>query len=200
MFGAVALILYGFTGKFDDWKPPQTSALAGLDRIITALCAIGLIATWMFATPDNVIGYIHLAFWLVGICGFFFVIYVGLRILCGRYNRPLVDSKNRPNGSERIWGGFWLTPAAKKAYRKGTTISEFLAGNNYIEERVWPPLSQATSSMVAAVTLLAIVAGGASGLSTAATAAQVTLTKKPAREIFSSSDVPGLPSTSPSEK
>src|SRR5690348_14456624 len=80
MLGAGGAILYGFTRTFEDWKPAPDSPLAGLDKMIGALVAIAIIALWLFATPTNIVTYIHLAFWLIGIGIGAFVIYVGLRV------------------------------------------------------------------------------------------------------------------------
>jgi hypothetical protein len=65
---------------------------------------------------------------------------------------------------------------------------------------VWPPLSLTVSAMLGAIVLLSTLVCGTAAISTAATETQVALTKKPARAVFSNSDVPGLPpdkSTSP---
>jgi len=96
-----------------------------------------------------------------------------------------------------IWGGFWMKSRARRAVRDGTSVETFLAGNQYRPEEVWPPLSMAASAVVGAVVLLATLVCGTAALSTAATAAQVALTKRPAREVFGTSDVPGLPPPKP---
>src|SRR5439155_22911862 len=150
MLGATMAILYGFTRAFDAWKPPRNSALEGLDMMITGLCAITLIALWVFATPENILAYVHLAFWLIGIAIAAFIIYVGLRAGGpGRFRKPLTVN-NQPAGHEIIWGGFWLTPAAREQRRGGKTVQEILAGFGYDVEKVWPPLSLAAAAMVAA--------------------------------------------------
>jgi hypothetical protein len=195
MLGATLAILYGWTRAFDDWKPSADSPLAGLDKMITALTAIAIIGLWLFAVPGNVVFYIHLAFWLIGIAIGAFIVYIGLRVVC-TCPKPLVDTNNLPAGEEKVWGGFWLTDEAK-ARGKGVTVCEFLAGNRYDKTKVWPRESLALAAMTTAVVLLLVVAGGGVGLSAAATTAQVALTKKPAREVFSSSQVPGLPTPSP---
>src|SRR5262245_46880189 len=112
MLGATAAILYGFTGAFDDWKPGADAPLAGLDRMIGALVAVGIIALWLFATPANVVTYVHLSFWLVGSGVVAFLLYIGLRVAC-TCPKPLVVN-NAPAGQIRIWGGFWLTDQAKR--------------------------------------------------------------------------------------
>jgi hypothetical protein len=197
IMGATIAILYGFTRTFNAWKPPRNSALAGLDMMITGLCAVALVALWLFATPDNIVAYVRRAFWLVGIGIVAFIIYVGLRAGPGRFRKPRVVD-NKPADDEVIWGGFWLTPAARADYRSGKSIQEILAGNGYNVDRVWPGTSLAAAAMVTAIVLLAIVAGGTTGLSSVATTAQVALTKKPAREALTSTQVPGLPTPSPS--
>jgi hypothetical protein len=195
MLGATAAILYGFTRTFNDWKPAPDSELAGLDRMITGIVSVGVIALWLFAVPENVVTYIHLSFWLIGTGVVAFIFYIGLRIMC-TCRKPRVNENNDPDGETRVWGGFWLTKGAKER-GEGVTVCAFLAGNGFDKDVVWPRSSQALAAMSAAVVLLAIVAGGGAGLSAAATTAQVALTKKPAREIFSSSQVPGLPSPTP---
>jgi hypothetical protein len=199
VLSATTAILYGFTRAFDDWKPDADSPLAGLDKMIGALVAIGVVALWLFATPENIVSYIELAFWLMGGAVIAFIIYVGLRVMC-TCPKPITND-NQPAGQKRIWGGFWLTSAAK-ARPAGDSVCKFLAGNRFDKDLVWPTGSQATVAMLTAVILLIIVAGGGAGLSAAATTVQVALTKKPARDVLSSSAVRGLPppKSSPSEK
>ena len=194
MLGAGGAILYGFTRAFDDWKPGADSPLAGLDKMIGGIVAIAIIALWVSATPENIISYIHLAFWLMGIGIGAFIIYVGLSVACTCPKATVED--NKPAGVKRVWGGFWLTQVAKER-PPGVTVCKFLEGKGYDPDIVWDPKSQAAVAMVTAIVLLLIVAGGGTGISAAATAAQVALTKKPAREVFSSNEVPGLPTPTP---
>jgi hypothetical protein len=49
------------------------------------------------------------------------------------------------------------------------------------------------SAVVTAFTLLALLVCGTAALSTAAAATQVALTNKPARQVFSTDEVPGIP-------
>lgn len=194
MLGAGGAILYGFTRTFDDWKPGADSPLAGLDRMIGGIVAIAIIALWLFATPNNIVGYIHLAFWLMGIGIAAFILYVGLRVAYTCPKDIIVDDK--PAGVKRVWGGFWLTEAAKKR-SPDVTVCKFLQGKGYDPDIVWDSKSQAALAMVIAIVLLLIVAGGGIGISAAATTAQVALTKKPARDVFRSEEVPGLPTPTP---
>ncbi len=194
MLGAGGAILYGFTRTFDDWKPGADSPLAGLDKMIAGIVAIAIIALWLFATPENIVGYIHLAFWLMGIGIVAFILYVGLRVAFTCPKEVTLD--NKPAGVKRVWGGFWLTEDAKNR-GAGVTVCKFLEGKAYNADIVWEPKSQAAVAMVTAVVLLLIVAGGGIGLSAAATTAQVALTKKRARDVFSSAEVPGVPKATP---
>jgi len=193
ILGAAFTILYAFTGRFADWKPSKGSPMEGLDRLIGILCAVWIIGAWLFATLDNVVIYMKIASWLVGTAAVDFFVYVFLKAMYGRFKKPTVDENNRPGKEEVIWGGLWLTKEARKAVRKGDTIQGFYAGKLYAKDLVWPPESQAIVAVLTAAVLMVFVSTGASGLSTIATAAQVVLTKKPAREILSSSAVPGLP-------
>ena len=197
MLGATAAILYGFTGAFDDWKPGAESPLAGLDRMIGALVAIGIIGLWLFATPANAVTYVHLSFWLVGSGVVAFLFYIGLRVAC-TCTKPLVVN-NAPGGQIRIWGGFWLTKQAKQAKEREPSVApcKFLAGQGYDLDTTWPRLSRALVAMLAGLMLLVIVAGGGAGLSAAATTAQVALTKKAAKDVFGSGQVPGIPTSTP---
>jgi hypothetical protein len=175
-----------------------------MSRVVTTLCAIAIFIAWMLAEPSNQVTFIRWVVWLA--VGFVvaFVIYVGLRAYCGRFRKPSVNAGNQPTGGgEVIWGGFWITQRARQAVRTETTVEAFLAGNLYRKEDVWPPLSLTVSAMVTAVVLLATLVCGTAALSTAATAAQVALTKRPAREVFGPADVPGLApskSTSPEQR
>lgn len=162
------------------------------------LCAVGIFFAWILAEPANQTAYISWVFWLAAVGVVAFLIYVGLRTFCGRFHRPLVK-ENQPAGEEMIWGGFWITPRARQALRKGETIETFLAGNGYRKTAVWPPISLTLSAMVTALVLLSALVCGTSAISTAATTAQVALTSKPARDIFSPTQVPGLPPANPKE-
>jgi hypothetical protein len=128
MLSAGGAILYGFTRTFDDWKPGADSPLAGLDKMIGGIVAIAIIALWLFATPGNIVGYIHLAFWLMGIGIGAFILYVGLRVACTCPKQIVVD--NKPAGVKRVWGGFWLTQEAKER-PAGVTVCKFLEGKGY---------------------------------------------------------------------
>jgi hypothetical protein len=97
-----------------------------------------------------------------------------------------------------VWGGFWLTEGARKARQKGESVKKFLAGNLYDVDEGWPRGSLTVAAIVIVFTLLVLLVSGTTALSTAATAIQVALTQKPAREVLSSSQVPGLPQASPS--
>lgn len=125
-----------------------------------------------------------------------FLIYVGLRAYCGRFRKPLVVN-NQPAGEEVVWGGFWIKPAARHAVKQGSTIEAFLAGNQYQKGTVWPPFSLTLAAVVTALVLLAALVCGTTAISTAAATTQVALTNKPARQVFSSATVPGVPSDKP---
>ena len=152
------------------------------------LCAIGIFIAWILAEPALQSTYITYVLWLAAVAVFAFLFYVGLRAYCGRFRRPLVVN-NQPAGEEVLWGGFWKTPGA----RNTANVEAFLAGNEYNRAIVWPPGSLAASAVLTALVLLAALVCGTAAISTAATAAQVALTKKPAREVFSTASVPGLP-------
>jgi hypothetical protein len=197
--GTTSAIIYSFTGKFSDWKPAKGSPLEGLNSVVGLVCAFWIIGAWYFAAPGYEVLYLKIAAALVSISVIAFLAYVGLRVICGRFTKPTVDEHNKPGKPEVIWGGLWLTPKAKESVKKGGTVQAFYAGTMYEKDKVWPPKSQAFSAILTGVILLLFVSSGASGLSTLATTAQVVLTKKPARDILSSSDVPGLlpPKASP---
>jgi hypothetical protein len=203
LIGAGSALLFGWTKTLDSWKPPEEVLPVPLGKVITLLCALGIFTAWLLAEPSNRMAYLHGMFWLIGCAVVAFLVYVGLRTYCGRFSRPIIDpATNKQTGTEPIWGGFWLTDRARKAKRAGTSVDDFLAGNFYKKTDVWPDLSLATSAVVGAAILLAALVCGTSALATAATTAQVVLTKKPAREVFSSKNVPGLPSQDgkPTEK
>jgi hypothetical protein len=180
MLGAGSAILYATTRTFGDWRPPKDGPLHGLEQTVGALCAVGIIVGWIFATPDNVVDYIHIAIKLVMGGAVAFILYIGLRLMVARFRKPMVGGNNKPiNKTETVWGGFWLTKQAREAVKKGipklnasgqeekdaqgqtilvpTTVAEYLAGNNYNVDRVWPPESQALAAMSGAIVLMAIV-------------------------------------------
>jgi hypothetical protein len=200
LIGAGTAILFGWTRTFDAWKPPSDVLPEPLSRMVTMLCAIAIFIAWILAEPANEDAYIRWVIWLAGGGVVAFLIYVGLRAYCGRFRKPLVNANNQPAGEEMLWGGFWVKPVARQAVRDGTTIETFLAGNQYRTETVWPPFSMTLSAVVTAVVLLATLVCGTAAISTAATAAQVALTKRPARNVFSPSEMPGLPPTKPMPK
>jgi len=192
LLGASIALLFGWTKTLDNFKPPADVLDKALAQVVTLLCAIGIFIAWILAEPSNGQAYLRTAFWLAVLCGVAFLIYVGLRAYCGRFRRPIVVN-NEPAGEEVLWGGFWLTSRAKTAVKNGDTVERFLKGNGYERAEVWTPLSLTLSAVVTALVLLLLLVGGTSALSTAAAATQVALTKKPAREVFSTSEVPGLP-------
>lgn len=197
--GAGTAILFGWTRTFDAWKPPSNVLPEPLSRMVTMLCAIAIFIAWILAEPANEAAYIRWVIWLAGGGVVAFLIYVGLRAYCGRFRKPRVVN-NLPAGEEVIWGGFWITSKARQAVRKGVTAEDFLAGNQYKTEAVWPPFSMTVSAVLTAVVLLATLVCGTAAISTAATAAQVALTKRPARDVFGPSEVPGLPPSKPMPK
>ena len=198
--GAGAAILFGWTKTFDTWKPPADVLPEPLSRMVTMLCAIAIFMAWILAEPQRETAYIHAVIWLAAGGVAAFLIYVGLRTYCGRFRKPLVNAAGQPAGEEVIWGGFWTTPSAQSATEKGATLEAFLAGNQYSKGAVWPPFSLTISAVLAAFVLLSTLVCGTAAISTAATTAQVALTKKPARAVFGSSDVPGLAPEKSGEK
>jgi hypothetical protein len=194
LLGAGGALLFGFTRKLDVWKPPADVLPDPLSKMITMLCAVAIFLAWILAKPTNRSAYISSVLWLVGIAVAAFLLYVVLRNTCGRFRRPLVQN-NEPAGEEVIWGGFWTTKLAKEAIKKGSTAEEVLAGNQYNKTKVWPGLSLAAAAAVTALILLLALVCSTAAISTAATAAQVALTNKPAVEVFSTRDVPGLSET-----
>jgi hypothetical protein len=190
--GAGVAILFGWTRAFDAWKPPLDVLPEPLSRMVTMLCAVAIFVVWILAEPTSKTTYVHAVLWLAGGAVLAFLAYVGLRTYCGFY-RPLVDAHNQPAGEEVIWGGFWKTPKGRQASRDGEPPEKFLAGNNYVKSAVWPPGSLAAAAVTTALVLLVALVCGTSAISTAATAAQVALTKRPAREVFGPANVPGLP-------
>jgi hypothetical protein len=196
--GASIAILFGWTRTFDAWKPPADVLPEPLSRMVTVLCSVGLFLAWILAEPGNQSAYIRAVIWLAAGATVAFLIYVGLRGYCGRFRKPIVGPGNRPAGEEVVWGGFWLKRAARRQARKGASVEDILAGNLYKKSAVWPPLSLVTAAVVTALVLLGALVCATSAISTLAATAQVVLTKKPAREVFGTADVPGLsPSKSP---
>jgi hypothetical protein len=161
--------------------------------MVTMLCAIAIFLAWVLAEPSNVTIYVRWVLWLTGTGVVGFLGYVALRATCGRFSRPLVNSNNQPAGEELIWGGFWATPRARKAVLNGVKLEDFLAGNQYEKSEVWSASSLSAAAVVTAFVLLVALVCSTAAISTAATTAQVVLTKKPAREVFSVNAVPGLP-------
>jgi len=191
--GAAIAILFGWTRTFDTWKPPSDVLPEPLSKMVAALCAIAIFVAWIFAEPTNQFTYVRWVIWLAVIGVFAFLSYVGLRRYCGHFSKPLVSGNNRPGGDEAIWGGLWVTPKARATIRSGGTVEAYLAGNQYKKEEVWPPLSLTVSAIVTAFVLLVTLVCTTAAISTMATITQVVLTKKPAREVFGSAEVPGLP-------
>ncbi len=194
--GSVTAILFGWTRTMDAFKPPPDVLDKALARVVTLVCAIGLFAAWFLAEPSNGRTYLWIALWLALLCVMAFLAYVSLRTYCGRFRKKLVDANNNPVGEEIIWGGFWVTKRAKVSVDNGQTVEAFLKGNQYNREEVWPPGSLTLSAFIAAFVLLTLLVSGTAALSTAAAATQVALTNKPARSVFSISEVPGLPAKS----
>ncbi len=198
-----SLILFNFTHRLSNFQPPDDVMVKGLKRVVTFLCAIGVFVAWFLAEPSNGQAYLRAALWLSGGCVVSFLGYLALMSWCGRFHRPEGNSKGNPTGKKvRIWGGFWLTAAARQARLEGVEVQDFLRGNMYVREKVWPPSSLLLATLLTAVALLAMLTTGATALSTAAAATQVALTNKPARAVFGVSNVPGLPepTESPSSK
>ena len=192
LLAAATAITFGWTGAMKNWKPPTDVLPEVLSKMVTMVSALTMFFAWILARPNNEAAYIGAVGWLGGVAVIAFLAYVGLRQYCGRFRRPLITG-NQPSGEVVVWGGFWLTRQARQAVNSGETVEAFLAGNNYKKETVWPPGSLTLSAMFSALVILTAVVSGTSALSTAATATQVVLTKKPAREIFGASQVPGLP-------
>jgi hypothetical protein len=186
-------ILFGWSRTFDTWKPPATVLPKPLSQMVTLLCSIAIFLAWIFAEPENQPAYIRSVIWLATAGVLALLGYIGLWAYCGRFRRPLVGPNNQPAGEETLWGGFWLTPKARSAYHAHTPVEVYLKGNLYDVAEVWPGLSRALSAVVTAAVLLAALVGGTAALSTAATAAQVALTNKAARQVFDRSEVRGLP-------
>src|SRR5260370_10031392 len=113
--GAGTAILFGWTRTMDAFKPPTDVLDKALARVVTLLCTIGLFIAWFLAEPSNGRGYLWTAFWLAILCLLAFLAYVGLRMFCGRFRKPVVDMQNKPVGEEQIWGGFWRTNRAREA-------------------------------------------------------------------------------------
>ena len=198
--GAGTAILFGWTRTLDTFKPPAEVLDKALARVVTLVCAIGIFIAWFAAEPSNGRTYLWIALWLAVTCLVAFLAYVGLRTYCGRFRRPFVDANNNPAGYEVVWGGLWLTKRARQAFDSGVSIEEFLKGNLYQRETVWPPGSLTVSAIVTALVLLVLLVSGTTALSTAAAATQVALTNRPARSVIGISSVPGLPSNANSQE
>jgi len=194
LIGAGTAIFFGWTRTLDAWKPPTDVLPDPLSRMVTMLCAIAIFVAWILAEPSNVTVYVHWVLWLTGTGVVGFLGYVALKATCGRFRRPVVNSNNQPAGEGVIWGGFWTTPRAREALLNGVKLEKFLAGNQYEKSEVWSAFSLSAAAVVTALVLLVALVCSTAAISTAATTAQVVLTKKPARQVFSADDVPGLPS------
>ena len=189
-----SLILFNFTHRLSNFQPPDDIMLKAFKRVVTFLCAIGVFVAWFLAEPSNGRAYLRAALWLAGCCVVAFLGYLSLMLWCGRFHKPESNLKGNPTGKKvRVWGGFWLTTAARKARSEGIEVQDFLRGNMYVREKVWPPASLLLATLLTAVALLALLTTAATALSTAAVAIQVALTNKPARAVFGVSSVPGLP-------
>src|SRR2546425_9411884 len=102
LLGATSAIILGWTRTLDSFKPPD-DLIKPLGRIVTVLCAVGMFVGWILAEPTNGPAYLRTAIWLSGACAVSFLVYIGLKVYCGRFK------KDTPTGQETIWGGFWLT-------------------------------------------------------------------------------------------
>lgn len=196
LLGASGAIIFGWARALDAWKPPRDTFPEGLDKMVGMLSAVGLFVAWILADPTNGPVYLRTAIWLAAASLVAFLAYVALRGYCGRFKRPLV-ADNMPAGEEVIWGGFWLRPDAREQARAGTPVEAILAGRIYDRSQVWPPLSLVLAVVVTAFVLIALLVCGTLALSMAGASVQVALTGKPTREVFSTSQVPGLSSATP---
>jgi hypothetical protein len=195
--GASAAISFAFWRKLDTWKPPQDTFPEGLEKVVGMLCAVGLFAAWILADPNNGPDYLHTAIRLAVASLIAFLVYVGLRAYPGRFRKPQVGANNRPTRADVIWGGFWLWKDVRREVRPDNPVEKILAGKLYDRSQVWPPFSLMLSAVVTALVLIALLVCGTLALSTAGASIQVALTGKPARAVFSTSQVPGLSPAKP---
>ena len=198
LLGAGTAILFAWSRALDTWKPPRETFPEGLEKTVGMLCAVGLFVIWLLAEPKNGPAYLHAAIGLAvgGLVAF--LIYVALWAFCGRFRKPQVGDDNKPTRDEVLWGGFWLWKEVRKQIGPDNPVEKILAGKLYERSQVWPPASLMSSAVVTAFVLIALLVCGTLALSTAGASIQVALTGKPARAIFSTSQVPGLPQTNSS--
>jgi len=190
LLGASTAIIFGWSKALDTWKPPRDTFPEGLERIIGMLSAVGLFVAWILAEPKTGPSYLYSAIYLAAGSLLAFLIYVGLWAYCGRFRRPQIGLSNPRD--DVIWGGFWLWDSVRAQVGSNNSIEDILAGNLYNRSRVWPPLSLTLSAVLSAFILIAVLLCGTLALSVAGASVQVALTGKPARSVFSTSQVPGI--------
>lgn len=195
LLGAGTAILFGWSRALDTWKPPRDTFPEGLEKVVGMLCAVGLFVIWILAEPKNGPTYLRGAVYLAVGSLLAFLIYVALWAYCGRFRKPQVGSDNRPTRDDVIWGGFWLWKEIRIQVGSRNPVEKILAGKLYDRSHVWPPFSLMSSAVVTAFVLIALLVSGTLALSTAGASVQVAFTGKPARAVFSTSEVPGLSSS-----
>lgn len=151
------------------WEPIEEDVGQGPARVGGLVCAVGLALLWtQLGDQENrdtvlTIAIVCAATCVVALLGY------GYLIATHVYER-LVSTQSNTHHTEKIIGGFWLSPAAveTKSARRELTIQNVLTGAAYDPDLVWSRASRALAKAVFVLAYIVLTASGTLALSAAA--------------------------------
>lgn len=189
---AVAMVGFLARGPLKDWEVPEDGMPKVLSRILGFLGAAFMVGGWFLATPGSIGWMLAVAAVCLVLAAFLGVRYV---LLGARYKfiKEVANPDGKTVTKKPLLGGDELKPLAKKEYdEKGTTEQDFLIAVAFNEDKLWPRAARVRVLQKAALSFICSLALGAGGISWLAYVVQVRLTGKPAAEVITQKNAPGL--------
>lgn len=151
------------------WEPSEEDVAAGPQRVGGLVAAIAIALLWATANDsgsDPLLVGLAIALTTVAVLALLAYSYV---ISTQTYEVVVVQSRNADPKTQKIIGGFALTPNAKKvAAERTVTTQEILRGSQYDVDRIWTRPSRAFAKLVFVACYLALTVSGTVAIACAA--------------------------------
>lgn len=177
--GVAILAVWAGKGRWAPPRNPLSDALEPVSVVVAmAIILTLLIDPFLIAGPGG-LATAALAFGIAAVVAL--LVYLFLMIV-------LVHEKPTPTGdgtttrTDRLIGGFWLTPAAKENLKQAGSVQLLLRGSAYDPDLLWSRPSRALATVSLAVCYMMLVVAGSVAL---ASGAMLLDTKSPAKEARS---------------
>jgi hypothetical protein len=191
ILSAVFLIWRLWAHRLVAWRSPEEDLPNTAPKIVAVLCAVGIVAIWLYAEPATLSSLVVIAVVFGAALVITFMAYAFLTgALTYTVERAHRASETHP---EKIVGGPRLRRDAKmaKATHKVNTVQELLRGATYDPDKLWSRISRGMAKTLLLLLFLAVMVSGTLCISSTGFAIQVRLTGKPAAAVTNADQAPG---------